>query len=51
MLPNTELDIFCDLLLFSGPMTGYVHGDLSLYTRVGVAFNNLNPIKIDHVTL
>ena len=24
---------------------------LSLYTRVGVAFDNLNPIRMDHVTL
>ena len=32
-------------------LTRYVHSDLSLYTWVGVAVKNFNPIRIDHVTL
>ena len=30
-----------------GALTRYLHSDLSLYTRIGVALDNFNPIKSD----
>ena len=44
MLPNMEPEIF-------GALTHYIHSGLPLYTLVGVAFDNLSPIRINHVTL